>query len=74
MYLFPLIYSTVHEDTECAFLRLCMPSVKCVCVCVLNHVQLFVMPWTVVRQTPLHEIFQATVLEWVGISFSRGSS
>ena len=34
-------------------------------------------PWTVTYQAPqvtVHEVFQARVLEWVAISFSRGSS
>ena len=36
----------------------------------------FVTPWTVAYQAPpsVHGIFQASVLEWVAISFSRGSS
>ena len=34
-----------------------------------------VTPWTVAHQAPLvHGISQARVLEWVAISFSRGSS
>ena len=51
------------------------------CVCVLlsvSHVQLFATPWTVACQAPLsmsvHEISQVRILEWVAISFSRGSS
>ena len=41
----------------------------------LSHVRLFVTPWTVAYQAPLSMIFfQARVLEWVAISFSRGSS
>ena len=32
------------------------------------------IPWTVARQAPLSEILQARILEWVVISFSRGSS
>ena len=36
----------------------------------LRPVWLFVTPWTVAH----HGIFQARVLEWVAISFSRGSS
>ena len=35
---------------------------------------LFVTPWTVTCQTPLSEISQARLLEWVAIPFSRGSS
>ena len=40
----------------------------------LSRVRLFVTPWTVAYQAPLsvHGIFQARVLEWVAISFSRG--
>ena len=37
----------------------------CVCVCVCVHVR---------AQSSLHEIFQARILEWVTISFSRASS
>ena len=36
----------------------------------LSHVQFFVIPWTVAHQAPLS--FQARILEWVAISFSRG--
>ena len=40
----------------------------------LNRVQLFATPWTVAYQAPLsiHGIFQARVLEWLAVSFSRG--
>ena len=35
----------------------------------------FATPWTVASQTPLSMgILQAKILEWVAISFSRGSS
>ena len=42
----------------------------------LSHVRLFATPWTVAYQAPssIHGIFQARVLEWIAISFSRGSS
>ena len=41
----------------------------------LSRVQLFGTPWTVAHQAPPSmEILQARVLEWVAISFSRGSS
>ena len=40
-----------------------------------SRVRLFATPWTVARQTPLSTgIFQARTLEWVAISFPRGSS
>ena len=39
------------------------------------HVRVFTTPWTVARQAPLSVgILQARILEWVAISFSRGSS
>ena len=41
----------------------------------LSRVQLFVNPWTIAYQAPLSMgFFQARILEWVTISFSRGSS
>ena len=45
-------------------------------LCVLlSCVQLFATPWTVAHQAPpVHEILQARILEWIAISFSRGSS
>ena len=46
-----------------------------VCVQSLSCVQLFTAPWTVAHHTPLSmEFFQARILEWVAISFSKGSS
>ena len=47
------------------FIRLVKVKVK-----LLNRVQLFAIPWTV--GSSIHGIFQARVLEWVTISFSRG--
>ena len=58
------------------------------CVCALSHVHLFVAPWTVGCQAPLpvesvdcnlpgysvYGIFRQEILEWVAISYSRGSS
>ena len=50
----------------------------CVCVCVhaLICVQFFATPWTVAHQarSSVHGISQARMLQWVAISFSRGSS
>ena len=40
-----------------------------------SHARLLATLWTVARQAPLvHGILQARVLEWVAVSFSRGSS
>ena len=46
--------------------------VNCVCTSMLSHVQLFVTLCH--KGSSLHGIFQARILEWVAISFSRGSS
>ena len=41
----------------------------------LSGVRLFVIPWTVAHQAlPSMGFFQARVLEWGAISFSRGAS
>ena len=66
------------------------PVCVCVCVCVCTRVrmlyiydvvqslvcvQFFVTPWTVTCQAPLSMgFFQARMLEWIAISFSKGSS
>ena len=51
------------------------PKSQARCVCMLSRVWLFVIPWAVAPQAPLFMgIFQARVLEWVAISFSKESS
>ena len=46
-----------------------------VCTCVLSHVWLFATPWTVNHvNSSAHGIFQARILEWPAICFSRGFS
>ena len=41
----------------------------------LSRVQLFATPWAVsLPGSSIHGIFQASVLEWAAVSFSRGSS
>ena len=48
---------------------------RCVCVCVCVCVALFATPWTAACQAPcVHGMHQGRRLEWVDISFSRGSS
>ena len=45
------------------------------CMCALGRVGLFATPWTVACQAPLaYGIFQARILEWVAISYSKGYS
>ena len=45
------------------------------CAQSLNQIWFFATPWTVVHQAPLsHGISQARILEWVAISFSKGTS
>ena len=40
----------------------------------LSHLWLFATLWTVALGFSVHGIFQARILEWVALSFSRGSS
>ena len=44
-----------------------------VCAQSLSHVQLFETPWTIALLAPVWGIFEARILEQVGIPFSRGS-
>ena len=45
------------------------------CACMLSHVRLFVTPVDCsLPGSSVHGILQARILEWVAISFSRGSS
>ena len=46
----------------------------CAVLSCFSHVQLFLTPWIVTCQAPLHGIFPATVLEWGAMPSSRGSS
>ena len=51
----------------CVCARLCVQSLSCV--------WLFATPWTVVPpRSSVHGIFQARIVEWVAISFSKRSS
>ena len=57
------------------FLMHIVVQVNFVVVCVLSRVRLSATPGTVARQAPLSmEIFQARILEYIAISYSRGSS
>ena len=40
----------------------------------LSRVQLFTTPWTIAHQAFVHGVFQARLLEWFSISYSRWSS
>ena len=47
----------------------------CLCTCACSVVSNSVTPWTVAWKTPLSmEFSRQEVLEWVAISYSRGSS
>ena len=49
----------------------------CVCVCVqlLRCIRFFATTWAIAHQASLSmEFFMPKILEWVAISFSRGSS
>ena len=55
---------------------MCVCVCVCVCACVFSRAWLFTTPWTIYRSPDfsVHGIFQARILEWVAISFTRGSS
>ena len=45
------------------------------CYCLFSHVRTFATPWTIAPPgSSVHGISQARILEWVVISFYRGSS
>ena len=46
----------------------------CMCYAVLSCIQLFLTPWTIFCQAPLTMGFPRQLLEWVAISFCKGSS
>ena len=63
-----IFHLTLHLDWTnwwCVCVLLC--ACVCVCVCVCSH--------SVVSDSlPVHGIFQARILGWIAISYSRGSS
>ena len=67
-------YSVV-SDSACACVCVCV----CLCVCsyayLLSCVWLFATPWSAACEAPLSGgLFQARILDWVAVSFTRGSS
>ena len=46
------------------------------CAQLLSHIHLFATPWTIACApgSSVHGIFQARILEWVTISYFKGSS
>ena len=58
---------TVYHTSECVCVCVCMHA----CIWSLSCVRLFAIPWTVTCQALLHGIFQARILEWAVISYSR---
>ena len=69
----PSSVTTHSESGQLGFEGVCV--CVCVCVCMLSCIQLFCDP--VACSPPVsfvYGIFQARILEWVAISFSRGSS
>ena len=71
-YTFKSSFHIFHCLWVCVCVCVC---VLCVCVCVLSHVWLVATWLTVALQAPLSmEFSKQEILEWVAISFSRGSS
>ena len=54
---------------------ICSGRTSYVCAQSLSHVWFFATPWTIALQAPVSmRILQASILEWVAVPFSRGSS
>ena len=64
----PTKHLSMHAYTERYIIRVIHGEVKS-----LSHVRLFAGSYQAPQAT-VHGVFQARVLEWVAISFSRGSS
>ena len=80
----PLYGSQVRLLQPTPSTQLCVCMCVCVCVCVCARARArsvvsdSVTPWTVAHQAPLSmgfsRFFQTRILEWVAISYLRGSS
>ena len=73
LYINPLIRHMICKY----FLSVCglLFQSLCMCVCVYDYANSFATPQTVARkELSVHGFFQASILEWVASSSSRGSS
>ena len=69
-----LSYSSYSDSQHTTFSQVTSFS-ACVCMCVLSCIWLFEAPWTVVCQAPVSMDFsRQRIMEWVAISYSRGSA
>ena len=73
------IHVVIRSKISFFFFKWLSNVLLCVYVCMparlLSCVPLFVTPWTIACQgSSVHGISQARILEWVAISFSKGSS
>ena len=68
-------FETVNFLSQKIIEDLCGLALNSVCVLILSWMQLFETPWTVAHQAPLSMgLFQAWILEWGAISYSKESS
>ena len=67
-----LTYFTTSEIFSIQATMFCQGLSVPQCLCKFSHIQLFATPWSL-SGSSVHDIFQARTLEWVVISFSRGS-
>ena len=58
--------SSSSSSNACVCVCMCVCLYVCVCVCVCTCLEVY--------QAPVYGIFQTRILEWVAISYSRGSS
>ena len=70
-----------QESKKSGFIYIYMCVCVCVCVCVKSESEVAQLCLTLSDTTDcslpgssVHGVFQARILEWVAISFSRGSS
>ena len=74
-FLYRYFFSLVSFGISYLSLIFCSLKMRCVLSC-FSHVWLFATTWTICFSpgSSVHRILQAKTLEWVAISYSRGSS
>ena len=71
---YAVIWPCSHKSWPTKLLLRCICLGLCVCAQLLSPVWLFVTPWSIAYQAACPWNFQARILEWVAISFSRDLS
>ena len=68
--------STFSSNKNKVYHFVCIPLIFCVCACLVTKLCLTLCDTMdcILLGSSVQEIFQARILEWIAISFSRGSS